>query len=157
MALNKEQILTLTCLKEVGVKGVGPQKIFSIARTIEDKSLDIKSYDDLAAIMGSMKEKAIHSVTLSDLNNANHCALKIIEASEACKIGYVGYYDDEFPAILRQAINEDGKQDPPLILWYRGDFSITSLPGLASLLYEQGISKTLFMVVCCRVFKEHSK
>ena len=131
MALNKEQILTLTCLKEVGVKGVGPQKIFSIARTIEDKNLDIKSYDDLAEVMGSMKEKAIHSVTLSDLNNAHHCALKIIEASEACKIGYVGFYDDEFPAILRQAINEDGKLDPPLILWYRGDFSITSLPGLA--------------------------
>ena len=26
MALTKEQILTLTCLKEVDVKGVGPQK-----------------------------------------------------------------------------------------------------------------------------------
>lgn len=131
MALNKEQILTLTCLKEVGVKGVGPQKIFSVARTIEDKNLDIKSYDELAAVMGSMKEKAIHSVTLSDLNNAHQCALKIISTSQACKIGYVGFYDAEFPAILRQTINEDGKLDPPLILWYRGDYSITQLPGFA--------------------------
>jgi hypothetical protein len=37
MALSKEQILTLTCLKEVDVKGVGPQKIFAIAKTIEDR------------------------------------------------------------------------------------------------------------------------
>ena len=34
MALNKEQILTLTCLKEVDVKGVGPQKIFAIGAAI---------------------------------------------------------------------------------------------------------------------------
>lgn len=131
MALNKEQILSLTCLKEVGVKGVGPQKIILIARNIEDKGLDVKNYEDLAAAMNGMKEKVIHNVTLSDLRNAHQCALKIIEASTANNIGLVGFYDDEFPAILRQAINEDGKLDPPLILWYRGDFSITSLPGLA--------------------------
>ena len=131
MALSKEMILTLTCLKEVGVKGVGPQKIFSIARTIEDKRLEVNSYEELAALMGSMKEKAIQKVTLDDLNEAYQCAKRIIEASEAANIGYVGYFDDEFPAVLRQAINEEGKLDPPLILWYRGDFSITQLPGFA--------------------------
>ncbi|MBR5038341.1 MAG: DNA-protecting protein DprA [Prevotella sp.] len=131
MSLNKEQILTLTYLKEVGVKGVGPQKIFSIARTIKDKNLDVKSFDDLAAVMRSMKEKVIHNVTFSDLCNANQFAHKIIEVSEACGIGYVGFYDDDFPSILRQTINEDGKLDPPLILWYRGNFSITELPGIA--------------------------
>ena len=47
MALTKEQILTLTCLKEVEVKGVGPQKIFAIGTAIDDRGLDIKSYEDL--------------------------------------------------------------------------------------------------------------
>lgn len=131
MTLNKEMILTLTCLKEVGVKGIGPQKIFSIARTINDKSIEVKTYEDLASIMSSMKEKAIHTVTLDDLNNANQYALKIVDASEKSNIGYVGFYDEEFPDLLRHTINEDGKIDPPLILWYRGDFSITQLPGLA--------------------------
>ena len=51
MTLNKEMILTLTCLKEVGVKGIGPQKIFSIARTINDKSFEVKTYEDFASIM----------------------------------------------------------------------------------------------------------
>lgn len=131
MALSKEQILTLTCLKEVGVKGIGPQKIFAIARTIEDKCLTINSFEELAVLMAGMKEKAVQKVTLNNLNEAYQCAKRIVEASEAEHIGYVGYYDDEFPAVLRQAINEEGKLDPPLILWYRGDFSITQLPGFA--------------------------
>jgi DNA processing protein len=78
-----------------------------------------------------MQKKQIRQVTLKSLNQAYQCAKKTIEASRNHDIGYIGYYDDDFPAILRQTINEDGKLEPPLILWYRGDFSITKLPGLA--------------------------
>jgi DNA processing protein len=131
MILNKEQLLTLTCLKDVGVKGVGPKKIFSIAKVIEDKSLNIKSYEELADLMANMPEKVIRQVTLEDLNDAFLCAQRIIKASESSDVGYVGYYDDDFPELLRHSINEEGKLDPPLILWYRGDLSITKLPGLA--------------------------
>lgn len=131
MALNKEQVLTLTCLKEVGVKGVGPQKIFAIGAAIDERELEIKSYDDLAKLMSGMKEKAINKVTLANLNDAYTVAKKIVEASSQSNIGYVGYYDSEFPDVLRKTVNEEGKLDPPLILWYRGDFSITQLPGFA--------------------------
>lgn len=131
MALNKEQILTLTCLKEVGVKGVGPQKIFAIGAAIDDRELKIKSYEDLAKLMSGMKEKAINKVTLSDLNDAYQVAQRIIDASSQANVGYVGYYDKEFPDVLRKTVNEEGKLDPPLLLWYRGDFSITQLPGFA--------------------------
>ena len=131
MALNKEQVLTLTCLKEVGVKGVGPQKIFAIGAAIDERELEIKSYEDLAKLMSDMKEKAINKVTLANLNDAYTVAKKIVEASSQSNIGYVGYYDSEFPDVLRKTVNEEGKLDPPLILWYRGDFSITQLPGFA--------------------------
>lgn len=131
MALNKEQILTLSCLKEVGIKGVGPQKIFAIGSAIDDRNLEIKSYEDLAKLMSGMKEKAINKVTLDNLNEAYQVAQRIIEASNQANIGLVGYYDDEFPDVLRKTVNEDGKLDPPLLLWYRGDFSITQLPGFA--------------------------
>ena len=43
MALKKELILILTCLKEVDVKGVGPKKILVIGNTIIDKGLCIES------------------------------------------------------------------------------------------------------------------
>ena len=96
MALTKEQILTLTCLKEVDVKGVGPQKIFAIGATIDDRGLEIKSYKDLAQLMSGMKEKAINKVTLSNLNDAYKVARKIMDASDQANIGLVGYYDEEF-------------------------------------------------------------
>ncbi len=131
MALTKEQILTLTCLKEVDVKGVGPQKIFAIGTAIDDRGLDIKSYEDLAELMKGMKEAAIKKVTLSNLNDAYQIAQRIIEASKQANIGLVGFYDEEFPDVLRKTVNEDGKLDPPMLLWYRGDFSITKLPGFA--------------------------
>lgn len=131
MALTKEQILTLTCLKEVGVKGVGPQKIFAIGAVIDDRGLEIKSYEDLAQLMSGMKERAINKVTLSNLNDAYQIARKIIEASSQAGIGLVGFYDEEFPDVLRKTVNEEGKLDPPLLLWYRGDFSITQVPGFA--------------------------
>ena len=131
MILTKEQILTLTCLKEVGVKGIGPQKIFAIGAVITKYNLEIYSYEDLAKWMSKMKEKAIQKVTLADLNAASRVAQKIIEASNRAGIGLVGYYDDDFPTMLRNTVNEEGKTDPPLLLWYRGDLSITKLPGLA--------------------------
>ncbi|MBO7428148.1 MAG: DNA-protecting protein DprA [Paludibacteraceae bacterium] len=131
MALTKEQILTLTCLKEVDVKGVGPQKIFAIGSTIDNLNLDINSYEDLSKLMSGMKEKAIQKVTLSNLNDAYRIAQKIIETSSQMGIGLVGYYDEEYPDVLRKTVNEEGKLDPPLLLWYRGDFSVTQLPGFA--------------------------
>ena len=131
MALSKEQILTLTCLKEVGVKGVGPKKIISIGTVINDRHLEINSYEELAKLMNGFKEKAIQKVTVSDLNDAYRVAKNILEASYRANIGLVGYFDNEFPATLRNTVDEEGKLDPPMLLWYRGDFSITQLPGLA--------------------------
>lgn len=59
------------------------------------------------------------------------CAHRIIEASETKGIGLVGFYNEEFPTELRNTVDEKGKLDPPLLLWYRGDLSITKMPGLA--------------------------
>ena len=131
MSLSKEQILTLTCLKEVGVKGVGLQKILSIGGVIDKLHIEIATLEDLANIMKGMKEKVIREVTLSDLNNANKVANRILDASNQAGIGLVGYYDDDFPGILRQTINEEGKITPPLLLWYRGNLSITNCPSIA--------------------------
>lgn len=131
MALSKEYILTLSCLKEVGVKGIGSARIFAIGETLKSKSLHISKLETLASVMKAMNVTPISSVSLSDLEEAYQVAMKIIKASEANQIGLVGYYDEEYPKILRQTINEKGKIDPPLLLWYRGDLSITEMPGLA--------------------------
>lgn len=126
MGLAKEQILTLTFLK-----GIGPKKILSIGTTINDRELHVDSYEGLHEVMKGMKDKKIQNVSLDDLNAAYRDARKTIEYSESKGIGLLGYYDEEFPQNLRNTINEEGKLDPPLLLWYRGDLSVLSTTGLA--------------------------
>ena len=131
MTLTKEYIFTLTCLKEIGIKGVGPKKVLSIGNTIKERNIPIESLENLASFMKTMKEKAINSVRMEDLQKAYNYAMNIVEASKAEGIGFKGYYDDDFPESLRKTVDEEGKENPPLLLWYRGDFSITKLPGIA--------------------------
>lgn len=131
MTLTKEYIFTLTCLKEIGIKGVGPKKVLSIGNTIKERNIPIESLEDLASFMKTMKEKAINNVRMEDLQKAYNYAMNIVEASKAEGICFKGYYDDDFPESLRKTVDEEGKENPPLLLWYRGDFSITKLPGIA--------------------------
>ena len=111
MALSKEMILTLTCLKEVGVKGVGPKKIFSIGAIIMDKGLNVEHVEELLPIMKGMKEKVVREVALDELKEACVYAHRIIDASETKGIGLVGFYDEEFPTELRNTVDENGKLD----------------------------------------------
>jgi DNA processing protein len=126
MELTKEQILTLSLLK-----GIGPKKILAIGATIKDRGITVDSFESLQELMSDMKDKKIHSVTLDDLDTAYRSATEIIRYSETNNIGLIGYYDDEYPKALRKAINEEGKLDPPLLLWYRGDISILNMPAIA--------------------------
>ena len=126
MELTKEQILTLSLLK-----GIGPKKILAIGAAINDRGIAVDSFESLQKLMSGMKDKKIQAVTLDDLNTAYTDAMKVIRYSEENKIGLIGYYDDEYPKALKKAINEEGKLDPPLLLWYRGDISILNMPAIA--------------------------
>ena len=46
-------------------------------------------------------------------------------------IGIITYYDSLYPEILRNCKNEQGKLDPPLVLYYRGDIKVLETPGIA--------------------------
>ena len=131
MSLSKEFILTLSCLKDVEVKGIGPKKVLAIGLQAGNNGVDVRSTEDLYRVMQSMKEKVILNVDLADLNDAYAYALRLIQKSEDNGIGLIGYFDDIFPEPLRKAINEEGKADPPMLLWYRGDLSLLKMPGIA--------------------------
>jgi DNA processing protein len=126
MELTKELILTLRSLS-----GIGPKKILTIGATIKDRGVNIDSLESLQKLMTSIKDKKIQSVKLDDLEIAYKKAMDTIQYSEANEIGLIGYYDDEYPKVLRKAINEEGKLDPPLLLWYRGDISVLTMPAIA--------------------------
>lgn len=123
MALSAEMILTLQQLD-----GFGTKTIFKITQQI---STPLSSLKELYDFLKTLKGKKIQSISLEDIIDANDIAKKIIDVSSKHFIDLVGYYDSDFPTMLRATINEDGKLDPPMLLWYRGNLSVTSMPGLA--------------------------
>lgn len=123
MKLSSEMILTLQLLD-----GVGNKTIFKIADLINTR---VKSLEELYIVLRKLKGKKIESITIEDIFNANNQAKKIIANSLEQNIGLISYFDAIYPNILRKTIDEDGKKNPPLLLWYRGNLSVLEMPGIA--------------------------
>lgn len=123
MPLSALHILTLQQLK-----GVGTMTIYRLA---EQAVAPIDSLSELSALIKRQRSKKLQAISEEELLEANSTAKRLIEASKKESISLVGYYDKEFPDMLRYTINEEGKHDPPLLLWYRGNLKIASEPGLA--------------------------
>lgn len=127
MPLSKEYILALKSLN-----GVGSKKILKIGSFIENNNIIVSSFKDLIPILDELNIK-VNKKTVKDdvLEKAIKSTERFIALNDAKGIGITTYYDDDFPSMLRKTINEEGKLDPPIILYYKGDLSISKLPGLA--------------------------
>ena len=133
MKLNALQLLTLTNLV-----GVGNKSVLKVGNYLQENRLEIQSWADLVPILEFLKVKTKEEgvkgtvkIKEEHLLNAERIAKQIIESSEKLDIGVVTYFEDNFPAILRSTTDEAGKPAPPIVLYYKGDLSITSMPGLA--------------------------
>ena len=121
MALNTELLITLQQLK-----GFGNKTILELS-----KVLSARTIDELCDEWHSLKGKKFAKVTKQDLCVVNRLACRIIEASELEGIGIISYYEEAFPEILKTCVDEDGKQNPPIVLYYRGDINALKKPGVA--------------------------
>lgn len=127
MALTKEYLLAIKSLE-----GIGTVKLLKIGNYVEDKNIAISSPSDLVPIFDDLKIKVKkEKVTTEMLQKALGVARRTIEYNLQAGIGITTYYDEDYPSILRDTINEDGKLAPPMVLYYKGDLSITRMPGLA--------------------------
>lgn len=123
MALSNEFIITL-----LSIKGVGPAKINKIHNASEGNN--IFSLEDLHALtLDTIGGKT--PPTYDDMVLANWEAKQIITKSKEFGIGIVSKFDSEFPKELFTTVNENGNSAVPLILYYKGNLSITSKPALA--------------------------
>ena len=123
MALSNEFIITL-----LSIKGVGPAKINKIHNASEGNN--IFSLEDLHALtLDTIGSKT--PPTYDDMVLANLEAKQIITKSKEFGIGIVSKFDSEFPKELFTTVNENGNSAVPLILYYKGNLSITSKPALA--------------------------
>ena len=123
MALNSLNIITLA-----NIKGIGAKTILKIGNYAE--SMTIGTVRQLFDVLSDMKIRS-GKISLNDVYDAEGVAKSIIARSEQNGIGVVSYYDDDFPEMLRHCLNEEGKEEPPIVLYYKGDLSITQMPGLA--------------------------
>ena len=123
MALNTELILTLKNLK-----GCGNKTVLSIAKVAPSQ---VQTIEDLCHFWPTLKGKKFEKYSATDLQEANRKALTIINDAEREGVGIISYYEEAFPQILRETINEDGNADAPLILFYRGNIKVLQMPGIA--------------------------
>ena len=122
--LTPELVITLQQLKGIGNRNI-------LSRIGESISTPISTLDELRFLLTIIKGKKFESISDYDLIEANKSAKKIITHSEKENIGIITYYDSLYPDILRNCKDEQGKNDPPLVLYYRGDIKILKTPGIA--------------------------
>lgn len=123
MALNTELILTLKNLK-----GCGNKTALAIADYAPET---VHTIEDLCAFWKTLKGKKYEKYSQEDLLKAHRMALTTIKDAEICGVGIISYYEDRYPEMLRNTINENGKEDAPLILFYRGNIKALQKPGIA--------------------------
>lgn len=123
MSVPSEIILTLKMLKGIGNK--------TILKIIQQAKNDINNLDELLRFWATLKGKTFEKVTEDDLVEAHQSAIRIISNSADHGIGIFSYFDDCYPDILKQCTDENGKLDPPILLYYRGNLDALKMPGVA--------------------------
>ena len=122
--LTPELAITLQQLEGIGNKTI-------LSKIGGNISAPISTLDELSSLLTTIKGKKFKSISNDDLIEANKCAKRIIAHATEEGIGIITYYDSLYPEVLRNCKNEQGKLDPPLVLYYRGDIKILEIPGIA--------------------------
>ena len=131
MVISHEFILTLQKLR-----GFGPKKIETIAQAISESRFKTMGLEDLYDVLVGLREagklKGISTFPgIEDIEEANLNARYIIRESGKLGIKTVSRYDDDFPKNLLNTVDEKGKPDVPVLLYYMGDLSVSQKPAVA--------------------------
>lgn len=121
MALNTELLITLQL-----VKGLGNKTILGIAR-----NTNVTTIEELCNYWPNLKGIRFEKIQTEDLLQANRVAHRIIDTCELQKIGILSYFEEQFPQQLKRCMNAEGKEDPPIVLYYRGNLEALNRPGIA--------------------------
>lgn len=123
MALTVTQLVALQTLPRVGKKRV---------RALGDKLEGFVSDDELAELCGKSYGRLLQNVTPEGWSQALQAARALLKRTKEAGIGFVGYYDQNYPQILKSTTSEDGtKDESPVVLYYRGDLELLNGTSIA--------------------------
>lgn len=122
-AFSPEIIITLLQLE-----GVGKKTILGLADMIDH---DIENIEDLCKFWPSLKGKKFEKIDSDDIYTAHSVARRILRMCGEHSVGVLSCFDETFPDILKSCVDENGKDDPALLLYYRGSLDALKKPGLA--------------------------
>ncbi|HIV54847.1 MAG TPA: DNA-protecting protein DprA [Candidatus Anaerobiospirillum stercoravium] len=118
MALTAVQLMALQRLPRIGKK---------TARTIGTKISGFISDAELCAYLPQVRKVSSEQVKAA-LAEANLVLCKSAEVG----IGWVGCFDADYPASLREVKSEDGtKDESPVVLFYKGNLALLNQPSVA--------------------------
>ena len=120
--LTKELLATL-----LRVKGLGTKSVLKIAQGAEG----IETPEALCKYLGTLSSIKGLRINSQQLMSSYNEVMRLAEKSEKEGVGLIGYYDANFPRILRNCVDEKGKPAPPLILYYRGNLEVFEHLGVA--------------------------
>lgn len=142
MALTTLQILTLSNLK-----GVGPKSILNFGNAVRElkipNNMVMSNYltkqkvkmtvpnPDYVPGAKDQKQTIKVNITESVLDDSEKKAEQIMKEHLLQGIGIISYYDPKFPEALRRTVDEDGNPSAPILLYYKGDWSVTEMPCVA--------------------------
>lgn len=130
MSLSHQFIIALGNLDKFGIASVN-----KVCSAIEAEGAPIETSKDLFVFIRDLiKRGAVSRVrlpSLEEIEEAEEKAVNIILRSARMGIHTVSRYDDDFPKMLLSTVGEDGKPSIPVLLYYKGNLLITSLPALA--------------------------
>jgi len=130
MGLTNHQILAF-----LNIKGLGLKTGFTLAEHAMNNELDFCNANDLFDYFNMLRNKKIISrvkiESLYDLKEALKNAERLIEKSEEQGIKLVTFFDKDFPKRLRGLRNSKGNDESPLVLWYKGNLSVSEMPSVA--------------------------
>lgn len=130
MALTAVQLMALQRLPRIGKK---------TARTIGTKISGFLSDDELCAYLPQVRKVSAEQVSAA-LSEANLVLCKSAEVG----IGWVGCFDDDYPASLREVKSEDGtKDESPVVLFYKGNLAVLNQPSVAIIGAREAVAPAL--------------
>lgn len=131
MGISEEYIITLQ-----SIHGFGPATVGKVCDKINNgtdaSGLDLESLYDIVEEMAKTKRIRVKEMPDFDMfERANDIAKRILSKNSELGIRTVSRYDDSFPRKLLDTVSEDGKKAAPILLYYKGDPTVTERPALA--------------------------